>query len=83
MSTYKECTHREKLSFGKGAAHTVGILDGRRVAPRSSGAAITGNTGLRELGTDARAQYPVTRIPYSPDTYFDWQIMENQNGIYS
>ena len=54
----QECTQREKLSFGKGVAHVVGILDGRRVAPRSSGAAVTGNTGVRELGH--RRERPVS-----------------------
>lgn len=42
-----------------------------------------GIPGSESWGTDARDPSPVTRMPYSPDTYFDWQIIENQNSIYS
>ena len=69
MSTYKACTQREKLSFGKGAAHRVGILGGRRVAPDPVVQPSQGTPGS-ESWAQTRDTGPVTRVPYSPDTYF-------------
>lgn len=72
-----ECIQREKLYFGKGAAHMMGILDGRGVHRPDPG-----SMGSESWGT-GRHRDPVTRVPYSHHSYFYWRIIENQNGIYS